>query len=106
MLFQKLASKNFLGEIRAAKDVEIFLERPTLLLGLHETSLQGIVDAMLQKVIANTGGEDINFEQARVAFFTHDSGQAKQTLLTEIFTRVGYSCRSWKFRVKECDKNN
>lgn len=73
-VFQKLKPKNFLGEIRAAKDVEIFLVRPTLLLGLHETSLQGIVDAMLTKMITDADGEDINFDEACMAFFTHDSG--------------------------------
>ena len=72
---QKLPSKNFCAEIRAAKDVETFLERPTLLLGLHETSLQGIIDAMLKKLITVIGGEDIDFEEARLSFFTHDSGE-------------------------------
>lgn len=75
-LFQKLISKNFCEEVRAAKDVETFLERPTLLLGLHETSLQGIVDKMLEKLICVIGGEDIDFEDARMAFYTHDSGKA------------------------------
>ena len=69
--------KNFSGEIRAAKDVEIFLERPTLLLGLQETSLQGIIDAMLQKMITREDAKDINFDQARMAFFTSDSGEKK-----------------------------
>ena len=77
-VLQKLISKNFSEEIRAAKDVEIFLERPTLLLGVHETSLQGIVDKMLEKLISVIGGEDIDFEDARMAFFTHDSGKANQ----------------------------
>jgi len=70
---QKLASKSFSAEVRAAKDVETFLERPALLLGLHETSLQGIVDKMLEKLISVTGGEDIDFEDARMAFCTHDT---------------------------------
>lgn len=74
--FQKLISKNFSEEIRAAKDVETFLERPTLLLGLQETSLQGIIDKMLEKLISVIGGDDIDFEEARMAFFTHDSGKA------------------------------
>ena len=81
-LFQKLISKNFSEEIRAAKDVETFLERPTLLLGLHETSLQGIVDKMLEKLISVIGGEDIDFEDARMAFFTHDSGKANVRYLS------------------------
>lgn len=74
---QKLVSKNFSEEIRAAKDIETFLERPTLLLGLQETSLEGIVDAMLKKIITDSEDEDINFEDARIAFFTQDSGQTK-----------------------------
>ena len=84
-VFQKLISKNFSEEIRAAKDVEIFLERPTLLLGLHETSLQGIVDKMLEKLISVIGGEDIDFENARMAFFTHDSGKANTRYLNGFF---------------------
>ena len=84
-VFQKLISKNFSEEIRAAKDVETFLERPTLLLGLHETSLQGIVDKMLEKLISVIGGEDIDFEDARMAFFTHDSGKANTRYLNDFF---------------------
>ena len=72
-LFQKLISKSFSEEIRAAKDVETFLERPTLLLGLNETSLQGIVDKILE-LISVIGGDDIDFEEARMAFVAHDSG--------------------------------
>lgn len=70
---QKLMPKNFSGEIRASKDVEIFLERPTLLLDLQETSLQGIIDAMLQKMITGADAKYISFDQARMAFFTKDS---------------------------------
>jgi len=34
---------------------------------------------MLKKMISHTDGEDIiNFEEARMAFFTHDSGQTKE----------------------------
>lgn len=77
LFFQKLMPKNFSGEIRASKDVEIFLERPTLLLDLQETSLQGIIDAMLQKMITGADAKYISFDQARMAFFTKDSGKTK-----------------------------
>ena len=30
---------------------------------------------MLKKLITVIGGEDIDFEEARLAFFTHDSGE-------------------------------
>ena len=30
---------------------------------------------MLKKMITDSDVEDINFEDARMAFFTHDSGQ-------------------------------
>jgi len=34
---------------------------------------------MLEKLISVIGGEDIDFEDARMAFFTHDSGTIRQT---------------------------
>ena len=30
---------------------------------------------MLKKLITVIGGEDIDFEEARLSFFTHDSGE-------------------------------
>ena len=32
---------------------------------------------MLKKIITDSEDEDINFEDARIAFFTQDSGQTK-----------------------------
>lgn len=101
---QKLKPKNFLGEIRAAKDVEIFLVRPTLLLGLHETSLQGIVDAMLTKMITDADGEDINFDEARMAFFTHDSVHCLSQIIqgTEISEGGGWEeTQNWLIALGE-----
>ncbi|XP_020617699.1 sodium bicarbonate transporter-like protein 11 isoform X1 [Orbicella faveolata] len=101
---QKLISKNFTEEIRAAKDVETFLERPTLLLGLHETSLQGIVDKMLEKLISVIGGEDIDFEDARMAFFTHDSVHCLSKIIqgTEISEGGGWEeTQNWLIAMGE-----
>lgn len=101
---QKLISKNFSEEIRAAKDVETFLDRPTLLLGLHETSLQGIVDKMLEKLISVIGGEDIDFEDARMAFFTHDSVHCLSKIIqgTEISEGGGWEeTQNWLIALGE-----
>ncbi|XP_078353100.1 solute carrier family 4 member 11-like isoform X2 [Oculina patagonica] len=101
---QKLISKNFNGEIRAAKDVETFLERPTLLLALHETSLQGIVDKMLEKLISVIGDEDIDFEEARMAFFTHDSVHCLSQIIqgTEISEGGGWEeTQNWLIALGE-----
>jgi len=40
---------------------------------------------MLEKLISVIGGEDIDFEDARMAFFTHDSGKAN-------FWYLNWSC--------------
>lgn len=101
---QKLMPKNFSGEIRAAKDVEIFLERPTLLLGLQETSLQGIIDAMLQKMITREDAKDINFDQARMAFFTSDSVHCLSQIIqgTEISEGGGWEeTQNWLIALGE-----
>ncbi|XP_022783031.1 sodium bicarbonate transporter-like protein 11 [Stylophora pistillata] len=101
---QKLPSKNFCAEIRAAKDVETFLERPILLLGLQETSLQGIIDAMLKKLITVIGGEDIDFEEARLAFFTHDSVHCLSKIIqgTEISEGGGWEeTQNWLIALGE-----
>lgn len=101
---QKLISKNFHEEIRAAKDIETFLERPTLLLDLHETSLEGIVDAMLKKMITDSDVEDINFEDARMAFFTHDSVHCLSQIIqgTEISEGGGWEeTQNWLIALGE-----
>lgn len=101
---QKLVSKNFSEEIRAAKDIETFLERPTLLLGLQETSLEGIVDAMLKKIITDSEDEDINFEDARIAFFTQDSVHCLSQIIqgTEISEGGGWEeTQNWLIALGE-----
>ncbi|XP_073259090.1 solute carrier family 4 member 11-like isoform X2 [Porites lutea] len=101
---QKLVSKNFSEEIRAAKDIETFLERPTLLLGLQETSLEGIVDAMLKKIITDAEDEDINFEDARIAFFTQDSVHCLSQIIqgTEISDGGGWEeTQNWLIALGE-----
>ncbi|KAH7934992.1 hypothetical protein HPB52_002568 [Rhipicephalus sanguineus] len=47
--FERLPMKDFGAEVRASMDVDQFLIQAVLLLDVQETSLEGIVDKMLQK---------------------------------------------------------
>ncbi|KAH9366695.1 hypothetical protein HPB48_018482 [Haemaphysalis longicornis] len=51
---QRLPMKDFGAEVRASMDVDQFLIQAVLLLDVQETSLEGIVDKMLQKVRVST----------------------------------------------------
>ena len=65
--------KNFYHEVRAEKDVERFVNNPTILLDLHQSTPLGIVDAMLTKLMENEH-IDCDLSEARAHFFRKDSG--------------------------------
>ncbi|KAI2809354.1 hypothetical protein BLOT_000502 [Blomia tropicalis] len=72
--FQRLPMKDFGAEVRASMDVDQFLQQAVLLLDITETSLEGIVDRMLRKVI--DGREPLTtLKEAKTALFTHDAGE-------------------------------
>ncbi|EDO41502.1 predicted protein [Nematostella vectensis] len=48
---QKIDMKNFSTEVRARKDIDRFLEKPTVLLNVHKTKIEDIIDLMLDKII-------------------------------------------------------
>ncbi|XP_054162013.1 solute carrier family 4 member 11-like isoform X2 [Oppia nitens] len=71
---ERLPMKDFGAEVRASMDVDQFLQQAVLLLDVTETSLDGIVDKMLRKVI--DGREPLaTLKEAKTAIFTHDSVQ-------------------------------
>jgi len=48
---QKLPMKDFAAEIRAHLDVEQFLSQAQLMLDVHETNVESIMDAMLHHLL-------------------------------------------------------
>ncbi|XP_060064825.1 solute carrier family 4 member 11-like [Ylistrum balloti] len=68
---EKLPLKDFSLEIRAAMDIQRFLNKTVLLLDLNKLSLDEIIDEILHKMLDGTEGE-VSFDQARSALFTHD----------------------------------
>ncbi|EDO40611.1 predicted protein, partial [Nematostella vectensis] len=70
---QKIDMKNFSTEVRARKDIDRFLEKPTVLLNVHKTKIEDIIDLMLDKIIEDKQLQKVNFSAARTAFFTKDS---------------------------------
>ena len=63
---QRLPMKDFGAEVRAAMDVDQFLQQAVLLLDVNETSIEGIVDRMVGKVSF--------FGKYFLNFFTYDGG--------------------------------
>lgn len=51
---QKLPMKDFAAEIRAHLDVEQFLSQAQLMLDVHETNVESILDAMLHQQQSGT----------------------------------------------------
>ncbi|OWF45125.1 sodium bicarbonate transporter-like protein 11 isoform X2 [Mizuhopecten yessoensis] len=68
---EKLPLKDFSLEIRAAMDIQRFLNNTVLLLDLNKISMDEIIDEILHKMLDGTESE-VSFDQARSALFTHD----------------------------------
>ena len=81
-LFQKLPMKDFAAEIRAHLDVEQFLSQAQLMLDVHETNVERILDSMLHHLLDHddqTG--PAAFTEAKKVLFTHDSGTHNRCLI-------------------------
>lgn len=66
--------KDFGAEVRASMDVDQFLQQAVLLLDVNETSLEGIVDKIVNKVL--DGREPLaSLKEAKTVLFTHESGK-------------------------------
>lgn len=78
--------KDFGAEIRAYRDVENFLDRTLLILNLDKTSLQDILETMLQKIKDDkVDGEKFCVDTAVDATYCHQTGKVKslhETLIT------------------------
>ncbi|XP_076355789.1 LOW QUALITY PROTEIN: solute carrier family 4 member 11-like [Tachypleus tridentatus] len=70
--YERLPMKDFGAEVRASMDVDQFLNQAVLLLDVQETSLEGVVDRMLQKVL-DTKEPTLCMSEAKAGLFTHDS---------------------------------
>ncbi|XP_076371246.1 solute carrier family 4 member 11-like isoform X2 [Tachypleus tridentatus] len=70
--YERLPMKDFGAEVRASMDVDQFLNQAVLLLDVQETTLEGIVDRMLQKVL-DTKEPTFCITEAKAGLFTHDS---------------------------------
>ncbi len=68
--------KDFSAEVRATMDVENYLNQATLILDLHEHSVEDILNQMLSRMLKNEE-KDFNeaLEDAKKSLFTHDSGK-------------------------------
>jgi len=70
--------KDFAAEIRAHLDVEQFLSQAQLLLDVHETNVEKILDNMLHHLLDKDEPIDVAFNEAKKVIFTHDSGMKSQ----------------------------
>nr|XP_015925621.1 sodium bicarbonate transporter-like protein 11 isoform X1 [Parasteatoda tepidariorum] len=69
---ERLPMKDFAAEVRASMDVDQFLNQAVLLLDVQETSVEGIIDKMLHKVL-DSRESLITISEAKEAIFTEDS---------------------------------
>ena len=76
VVFQRIPMKDFSAEVRATMDVENYLNQATLILDLHEHSVEDILNQMLSRMLKNEE-KDFNeaLEDAKKSLFTHDSGK-------------------------------
>lgn len=65
--------KDFTAEIRASVDVENFLNQTRLLLDLHESSLELIMDSLLHHLLDQVEHPSA-FNEAKKLLYTHDNG--------------------------------
>ncbi|KAK3731064.1 hypothetical protein QZH41_019224, partial [Actinostola sp. cb2023] len=69
----RIQVKDFRIEVRGIRDIERFLERPTVLLDVHERSVEEIMDAMLKSMKINNDGSMIDLTSARDELLTNGS---------------------------------
>ena len=69
---QKVPMKDFGSEVRATMDIVHFLQTAVLLLDVQETSLEGLADSLLEKMLAQEEPLCTVFE-AKSILFTHDT---------------------------------
>ncbi|KAK4337198.1 hypothetical protein RND71_043297 [Anisodus tanguticus] len=86
---QKLPMKDFGAEVRATMDVDQFLQQAVLLLDVNESSIEGIVNRMVGKVLDGT--EPLaTLKEAKTALFTHDSDMDFRQRLLEVQTEADF----------------
>lgn len=87
-VLQRLPMKDFGAEVRASMDVDQFLIQAVLLLDVQETSLEGIVDKMLHKVLE--GREHLaTINEAKDSLFTHEHVHLLSRTIQGTYMREG-----------------
>lgn len=81
--------KDFRIEVRGIRDIENFLDRPTVLLNVHERGVEEIVDLMLKKMnVANDGSViDLSSANALKELFTKGSSEFKTMRCHHVYRR-------------------
>ncbi|XP_053656324.1 uncharacterized protein [Cherax quadricarinatus] len=87
---QKVPMKDFGSEVRASMDIAHFLSQATLVLDVGETSLEGICDMLLTKLLEQD--EPLcSVAEAKSILFTHDT--CEYCFSCSSLDRGGFSCR-------------
>ena len=73
---QKVPMKDFGSEVRATLDVAHFLNQAVLLLDVNESSLEGVVDAMLIRLFRVAEEPHVTVAEVKSSLFAHDSGKS------------------------------
>ncbi|CAL4131631.1 unnamed protein product, partial [Meganyctiphanes norvegica] len=73
---ERLPIKDFVTEVRPSMDITQFLGTASLILDLEENTLEGVTDALLEKLLINE--PDTTPEEAKSILFTHDNSLSQQ----------------------------
>ena len=79
--------KDFAKEIRAMKDIKDFLENSEILLDCPETSLEPLIDRLLDKMFDNDDRENVSKEELKSTIFADDSKTRLKESLQGIVSR-------------------
>lgn len=89
---QKVPMKDFGSEVRASMDIAHFLSQATLVLDVAETSLEGICDLLLTKLLEQD--EPLcSVAEAKSILFTHDTCKYLCVHLTAARKEAELECR-------------
>lgn len=68
--------KDFSNEVRATLDIDNFVCQASLLLDVTETTVESIMDRLLEKLLEGDEREEIITKEAKSVLFSHDSGRS------------------------------
>ena len=81
--------KDFSREIRAQKDIKSFIESSEVLLDIPESSLEPIIDCLLEKMIVSDDRETVTVEEVKSSIFADSTKTRLQDAVQGVVSKDG-----------------